>query len=126
LRRNGVILVSTSRRQSFEWTNELAAEHITVDAADVALVRNAGSVFIGDYSPQAAGDYASGPNHVLPTGSVARFRGGLSVHDFVKIISVQQFSRSGLRQIAPVVECLANAEGLRAHAESIRARLDHA
>jgi histidinol dehydrogenase len=126
LRRNGVILVSTSRRQSFEWANELAAEHITVDAADVALVHNAGSVFVGAYSPQAAGDYASGPNHVLPTGSAARFRGGLSVLDFVKIISVQQLSRAGLREIAPVVECLANAEGLRAHAESIRARFDHA
>jgi histidinol dehydrogenase len=126
LLRNGVILVSTSRRQSFEWANELAAEHITVDAADVALVRNAGSVFIGDYSPQAAGDYASGLNHVLPTGGAARFRGGLSVLDFVKIISVQQLSRSGLRQIAPAIECLANAEGLRAHAESIRARFDHA
>jgi histidinol dehydrogenase len=122
LLRNGVILVSISRRQSFEWANELAPEHITVDGADVALVRNAGSVFVGAYSPQAAGDYASGPNHVLPTGGVARFRGGLSVFDFVKLISVQRLSRPGLRQIAPVVESLANAEGLRAHAESIRVR----
>ena len=126
LRRNGIVLVSASRRQSFEWANELAAEHLTVDAADVTLVRNAGSVFVGDYSPQAAGDYASGPNHVLPTGGAARFRGGLSVLDFVKLISVQRLSRPGLRTIAPVVESLANAEGLRAHAESIRTRLDHA
>jgi histidinol dehydrogenase len=126
LHRNGVILVSTSREQSLGWANELAAEHLTVDAADVAGVRNAGSVFIGDYSPQAAGDYASGPNHVLPTGGAARFRGGLSVLDFVKIISVQKLSRSGLRGIAPVVESLANAEGLRAHAESIRLRVGHA
>jgi histidinol dehydrogenase len=126
LHRNGVILVSTSREQSLGWANELAAEHLTVDAADVAGVRNAGSVFIGDYSPQAAGDYASGPNHVLPTGGAARFRGGLSVLDFVKIISVQKLSRSGLRGIAPVVKSLANAEGLRAHAESIRLRVGHA
>jgi len=126
LRRNGIILVSASRRQSFEWANELAAEHLTVDTADVALVHNAGSVFVGAYSPQAAGDYASGPNHVLPTGGAARFRGGLSVLDFVKLISVQQLSRPGLRQIAPVVEFLANAEGLRAHAESIRTRVGHA
>ena len=126
LRRSGVILVSGSRRQSFEWTNELAAEHLSVDAADVGLVRNAGSVFLGHYSPQAAGDYASGPNHVLPTGGVARFRGGLSVLDFVKLISVQRLSQTGLKQIAPVVESLANAEGLLAHAESIRARFDHA
>jgi histidinol dehydrogenase len=124
--RNGIILVSASRRQSFEWANELAAEHLTVDAADVALVRNAGSVFVGAYSPQAAGDYASGPNHVLPTGGAARFRGGLSVLDFVKLISVQRLSRPGLRQIAPVVESLANAEGLRAHAASIRTRFGHA
>jgi histidinol dehydrogenase len=126
LRRNGVILVSDSRSQSLEWANELAVEHLTVDAADVALVRNAGSVFIGDYSPQAAGDYASGPNHVLPTGGAARFRGGLSVLDFVKLISVQKLSLPGVRGIAPVVESLANAEGLRAHAESIRSRVGHA
>lgn len=126
LRRNGVILVSASREQSFEWANELAAEHITVDPADVGLVRNAGSVFVGDYSPQAAGDYASGPNHVLPTGGVARFRGGLSVLDFVKLISVQKLSRSGLKQMAPCVEELATTEGLRAHAESIRVRCANA
>jgi len=126
LRRNGTILVSASRRQSFEWANEMAAEHLTVDAADVALVRNAGSVFVGDYSPQAGGDYATGPNHVLPTGGAARFRGGLSVLDFMKLISVQKLSRNGLRGIASVVESLATAEGLRAHAESIRLRVGHA
>jgi histidinol dehydrogenase len=126
LRRNGVILVSSSRRESFEWANEVAAEHITVDAADVTLVRNAGSAFVGDYSPQAAGDYASGPNHVLPTGGVARFRGGLSVLDFVKLISIQKLTRPGLKRIAGVVESLADTEGLRAHAESIRMRCGHA
>jgi histidinol dehydrogenase len=125
IRRNGVILISASRQQSFEWANEIASEHLTVDRTDVQLVRNAGSVFIGDYSPQAAGDYASGPNHVLPTGGAARFRGGLSVLDFVKIISVQNLSRPGLRRIAPVVESLADAEGLQAHAQSIRARCEH-
>ena len=126
LHRNGAILISTSRRQNFEWANELASEHLTVDAGDVALVRNAGSIFVGDYSAQAAGDYASGPNHVLPTGGAARFRGGLSVFDFVKVISVQRLSRPGLKSIAPVVESLANAEGLRAHADSIRTRVAHA
>jgi histidinol dehydrogenase len=126
LRRNGFILVSSSRDQSFEWANEIAAEHITVDAADVRLVRNAGSVFVGDFSPQAAGDYASGPNHVLPTGGVARFRGGLSVLDFVKLISIQKLTRPGLKRIAGLVEALADTEGLRAHAESIRMRCGHA
>jgi histidinol dehydrogenase len=85
-------------------------------------VRNAGSIFIGDYSAQAAGDYASGPNHVLPTGGAARFRGGLGVQDFLKTISVQQLSRAGLEHIAPTITTLADAEGLRAHAESIRVR----
>ena len=126
LRRNGFILLSASRDQSFEWANELAAEHITVDPADVAQVRNAGSVFVGDYSPQAAGDYASGPNHVLPTGGVARFRGGLSVLDFVKLISVQKLTRTGLKNIATAVESLARTEGLRAHEESVRLRCGHA
>ena len=126
LQRNGAILVSASREQSFEWANALAAEHITVEANDVDLVRNAGSIFVGDYSPQAGGDYASGPNHVLPTGGVARFRGGLSVLDFVKLISVQKLSRPGLQQIAPYVESLAMTEGLRAHVESIRVRCANA
>ena len=126
LRRHGVILVSGSCKQSFEWANEIAAEHITVDPRDVDRVRNAGSIFVGDYSPQAAGDYASGPNHVLPTGGAARFRGGLSVLDFVKVISVQKLTRPGLRTIAHVVESLANTEGLQAHAESIRARYGNA
>jgi histidinol dehydrogenase len=126
LKRNAVILISASHNQSLDWANELAPEHLTVDAADVPFVRNAGSIFVGLYSPQAAGDYASGPNHVLPTGGAARFRGGLGVLDFVKLISVQNLSRPGLKRIAPVVETLANAEGLNAHAESIRVRFRHA
>ncbi|HZW96987.1 MAG TPA: histidinol dehydrogenase [Candidatus Eremiobacteraceae bacterium] len=126
LRRNGVILVATSRRQSFDWANQIAPEHLTIDGNDLALVQNAGSVFIGDYSAQAAGDYASGPNHVLPTGQAARFRGGLSVLDFVKLISIQKLSKPGLKRIAPVVELLADAEGLCAHADSIRRRIPDA
>jgi histidinol dehydrogenase len=122
IRRNGVILVSNSRQQSFDWANEIAAEHLTIDGSDIALVRNAGSVFIGDYSAQAAGDYASGPNHVLPTGGAARFRGGLSVLDFVKLISVQKLSRPGLQRIGAAIELLATEEGLPAHAQSIRVR----
>jgi histidinol dehydrogenase len=126
LGRAGVILISGSRQESFDWANELAFEHLTIDSADLALVRNAGSVFVGDYSPQAVGDYASGPNHVLPTGGAARFRGGLSVLDFMKVISVQRLSQAGLKTIARVVETLATAEGLEAHANSIRVRFAHA
>jgi histidinol dehydrogenase len=126
LRRHGAILIARSRRQALGWANQIAAEHITVAAHDVPLIHHAGSVFVGDYSPQAAGDYASGPNHVLPTAGAARFRGGLSVMDFVKVITVQELSRRGLGTIAPAIECLAKIEGLRAHAESIRARSRHA
>ena len=122
LQKNGAILLADSHEQALEFANRIAAEHITVNEEDLAHVSNAGSIFIGDYSPQAAGDYASGPNHVLPTGGVARFRGGLGVQDFVKTISVQQLSRDGLGRIASAVITLAEAEGLKAHAESIRVR----
>jgi histidinol dehydrogenase len=126
IHRNAVFLVAGSREQAMEWVNRIAPEHLTIEEGDVGLVRNAGSVFVGDYSAQSAGDYAAGPNHVLPTAGAARFRGGLSVLDFVKIITLQKFSSSGLRQIAPAVTTLAEAEGLPAHAESVRARCAHA
>jgi len=104
--------------------NLLAPEHITVPNQDyLGKVESAGSVFVGDYSPQAAGDYASGPNHVLPTGGSARFRGGLSVNDFVKLITVQELSADGLNTIAREITTLAQAEGLAAHAQSIAVRL---
>jgi histidinol dehydrogenase len=126
LAEKGVILLAFSRREAMGWANALAPEHITLDAQDLPLLRNAGSVFVGDYSPTAAGDYASGPNHVLPTGGRARSRGGLTVSDFLKVITVQRLSKAGLRNIAPVVETLAEAEGLRAHADSVRARYANA
>jgi histidinol dehydrogenase len=118
--------VAESHDQALEFANRIASEHITVNEEDLAHIRNAGSIFVGDYSPQAAGDYAAGPNHVLPTGGVARFRGGLGVQDFVKTISVQQLSRDGLDRIGAAVITLAEAEGLKAHAESIRVRSTHA
>jgi histidinol dehydrogenase len=126
LKENGAILIAGSHDQALEFANRIAAEHITVNEEDLAHIRNAGSIFVGDYSPQAAGDYAAGPNHVLPTGGVARFRGGLGVQDFVKTISVQQLSRDGLDRIGAAVITLAEAEGLKAHAESIRVRSTHA
>jgi histidinol dehydrogenase len=126
LKSNGAALVAESHDQALDFANRIAAEHITLDEEDLENIRNAGSIFIGDYSPQAAGDYASGPNHVLPTGAVARFRGGLGVQDFVKTISVQHLSPEGLGQIASAVVTLAEAEGLKAHAESIRVRYANA
>jgi len=122
LETRGAILIASSREEAFHWANRIAPEHITVEKKDLPLVRDAGSVFIGNHSAQAAGDYASGPNHVLPTAGAARFRGGLSVTDFVKVISVQELSFKGLARIAPTVVCLAETEGLRAHADSIRVR----
>lgn len=126
LRSDGAVLVAQTHDQALEFANRIAAEHITVDEEDLENINNAGSIFIGGYSPQAAGDYASGPNHVLPTGGAARFRGGLGVQDFVKTISVQHLSQQGLGQIAPAVVTLAEAEGLKAHAESIRVRYANA
>jgi len=123
---NGVALVAASHAQALEWANLIAPEHITVARDDLAAVRSAGSVFVGEYSPQAVGDYASGPNHVLPTAGAARYRGGLSVLDFMKLITVQELSPAALRRIAPVVTRLAEAEGLAAHAESVRVRCAHA
>jgi histidinol dehydrogenase len=122
LETRGAVLIANSRQQGFDWANRIAPEHITVEKRDVAMVRNAGSVFVGDYSAQAAGDYASGPNHVLPTAGAARFRGGLSVMDFVRLITVQELSAMALKRIAPTIETLAETEGLRAHADSIRVR----
>jgi histidinol dehydrogenase len=124
--RRGAIMLAASREQAREWANLLAPEHITVEPDDVPFIQNAGSIFVGDYSPQAAGDYASGPNHVLPTAGQARFRGGLSVLDFIKIITIQELSPSGLKRIAKTVECLADAEGLAAHAHSVRVRCTNA
>jgi histidinol dehydrogenase len=120
--RNGSVLLARSQKQAVEWANRIAAEHITVERQDLASITNAGSVFVGDYSAQAAGDYASGPNHVLPTAGAARFRGGLTVTDFVKVITVQELSARGLESIGKTVTYLAETEGLQAHAASIRAR----
>ena len=122
LRRNGLIVIAASKAEALVIANRVAPEHITVSPEDVAGITNAGAVFVGDYSPQAFGDYGCGPNHVLPTGGSARFRGGLSVMDFVKLITVQEVTRSGLERAASAIETLAVAEGLVAHAQSLRTR----
>jgi histidinol dehydrogenase len=126
LRKHGAVLLSASSTQAIDWANLIAPEHLTTTRKTLPGVVSAGSIFLGDYSAQAAGDYGSGPNHVLPTGGVARFRGGLSVLDFVKVITVQELSRAGLRKIAPSLLALAEAEGLRAHGRSIELRCDRA
>jgi histidinol dehydrogenase len=120
----GCIFVTATVRDAQELTNRLAPEHLTVDTAnDLKWVRNAGSVFVGDHTPQSMGDYVSGPNHVLPTGRVGRVRGGLSVMDFVKVITVQEYTHQGLKQMGPHAIALAEAEGLTGHAKSVRVRM---
>src|SRR5579875_1885382 len=120
---NGVIFVTESVAEARALTNSLAPEHLTVDSErDLEWVRNAGSVFIGRHSAQPMGDYISGPNHTLPTGGLARLRGGLSVQDFVKIITVQKYDRKALLTLGPRAITLAEAEGLKGHADAIRAR----
>jgi histidinol dehydrogenase len=120
----GFVFVTETVDEARALTNRLAPEHLTVDAgSDLRWVKNAGSVFIGHYAPQSMGDYISGPNHVLPTGRNGRVRGGLSVLDFVKVITVQQYTLDALREVGPHTIALAEAEGLKGHAESVRVRM---
>jgi histidinol dehydrogenase len=123
LRRHGGIIVASSMRESIALANDAAPEHLVVDTEEMArAVRCAGSLFVGPWSAQVAGDYALGSNHVLPTAGSARVRGGLSAADFVRQITVQRVTRAGLRRIAPTIVDLARAEGLEAHARSIEIR----
>ena len=120
----GFAFVTETVAEAQALTNRLAPEHLTVDdGADLRWVQNAGSVFIGNHTPQSLGDYVSGPNHVLPTGRTGRVRGGLSVMDFVKLITIQRYTRQGLERIAPHAIALAEAEGLSGHAASVIMRL---
>ena len=122
--RNSAIVLVRSLAEAVELSNRFAPEHLSIpDASLLPAIRHAGSVFVGPFSPEAAGDYASGPNHVLPTGGAARIRGGLAVTDFVKVISVQELNARALVQLAPSIAALARAEGLEAHARSVEVRV---
>jgi histidinol dehydrogenase len=121
---NGAIVIARNANDAIALANRFAPEHLVVDREE--LIRQpitAGAVFVGRYTAQAAGDYATGSNHVLPTGGAARFRGGLSAADFVRVMSVQRVTAAGLARLAPAILPLARAEGLEAHAESIEVRL---
>ena len=120
---NSAIAVVDSIDEAIALSNRFAPEHVSVD--DPALleqIHHAGSVFIGPFSPEAAGDYATGPNHVLPTGGAARLRGGLSSADFVKLISFQELTNAALKNLSETITTLARAEGLEAHARSVEVR----
>jgi len=123
LERNGAIVITPSIDAAVALSERMAPEHVVCDTAAIARrLRRAGTVFVGRYSAQAAGDYITGSNHVLPTSGAAAGRGGLSAADFVRVSTVQQVTRSGLRLVAPHAVALAEAEGLRGHAASIRIR----
>ncbi len=122
---HGTIILTRDLEEAVGLANQLAPEHLTLLHGAAKLferVQSAGSVFLGDYSAVAAGDYASGSNHILPTGGGARLRGGLSAADFVKTISVQRLSRQGLSRLRRPIVTLAGVEGLKAHAHSVETR----
>src|SRR5579872_7352029 len=120
IERNGAIILVDALERAVELANALATEHLALhDETMIPKIRHAGAVFLGPSSPEAAGDYASGPNHVLPTSGTARLRGGLSSADFVKVISVQELMPAGLAKLSPAISTLARAEGLEAHARSV-------
>ncbi len=121
-------LLLHSMEEAMRWINAYAPEHLIIQTADATQlaekVINAGSVFIGPYTPESAGDYASGTNHTLPTGGYARVSGGVALDSFVKKITFQQISEAGLQGLGPAVETMARAEGLEAHARAVSIRLD--
>ncbi|MEP7377837.1 MAG: histidinol dehydrogenase [Chitinophagaceae bacterium] len=124
---NSKIIIVETTDDAIELVNEYAAEHLIISCADNEAIAeriiNAGSVFLGNYSPESVGDYASGTNHTLPTNGFARSYSGVSVDSFVKKITYQKLSEDGLRNIGRTVELMAGAEGLDAHANAVTIRL---
>jgi histidinol dehydrogenase len=127
LNKSRIVLVK-NESEAIEILNAYAPEHLILNSKNAGemaeKVINAGSVFIGPYSPESVGDYASGTNHTLPTNGFAKAYSGLSLDSFRKKISFQQLSKEGLEGISIAVEMMAEAEGLRAHAEAVRVRLE--
>jgi histidinol dehydrogenase len=127
---NGALVLTSSLDEAVTLTNELAPEHLELFVADpdalLARVQNAGAVFLGRFTPEVVGDYVAGPNHVLPTAGTARFASALGTEDFVKRLSVIEYSASGLREAGPHVAELARVEGLEAHGEAAAVRIRQA
>jgi histidinol dehydrogenase len=125
-----LVVLAPSRRAALDFVNAYAPEHLSVVVDDVeeavARVRNAGSLFVGPYAPESAGDYASGANHVLPTGGLARSCGALATESYGKFVQVQRISRDGLAAIREAVESVAEAEGLIAHKRAVEVRFEEA
>ena len=126
LHKDSAILIGASLDELIEWANRFAAEHVNVQTKDddavLARLRHGGAVFLGRYSPVAAGDYVAGPSHCLPTNTTARFSSGVSVYEFLKRGSLERYTAEGLTKDAAAIIALAEAEGLDAHAASVRIR----
>jgi histidinol dehydrogenase len=124
---NSMAIIVKDIEEGIALVNEYAAEHLIIacknDEAIAEQIRNAGSVFLGNYSPESVGDYASGTNHTLPTNGFARAYSGVSVDSFVKKVTYQKLSKQGLENIGKAVELMAEAEGLQAHANAVRVRV---
>ncbi|HEY1167365.1 MAG TPA: histidinol dehydrogenase [Candidatus Limnocylindrales bacterium] len=125
-----LVVLAPTRAAALEFANDYAPEHLSVVVEDVeeavARLRNAGSIFVGPYAPESAGDYASGANHVLPTGGLARSCGALSTESYGKFIQVQRITREGLSAIRTAVEAISEAEGLIAHRRAVEVRFEAA
>lgn len=124
---NSKAIVLTNKDEVLELVNEYAAEHLIISCSNADVIAekiiNAGSVFIGNYSPESVGDYASGTNHTLPTNGFARMYSGVSIDSYVKKITYQKLSQDGLNRIANTVVTMAEAEGLKAHANAVKVRM---
>ncbi len=124
----GYILLAETMEDAVETANEIASEHVEILTADpyavMTKVRNAGALFLGEYSSEPLGDYYAGPNHILPTNGTAKFFSPLNVDDFMKKTSIISYSEQALRKVHKDIELFANSEGLTAHANSIKVRFE--
>ncbi|MDE6188232.1 MAG: histidinol dehydrogenase, partial [Duncaniella sp.] len=122
------LIVFTDSDDMMDFVNAYAPEHLIISMRDAwtlaSKVRAAGSVFIGNYSPESAGDYASGTNHTLPTAAWARSYSGVNIDSFMRKITYQELTRDGLGLLAPTIVAMAEAEGLDAHALAVKVRVD--
>ncbi len=129
LSRYGAIIKTKNIKEAIDIANEIAPEHLEImtrePQRDLEYVKNAGAVFLGQWTPEPLGDYSAGPNHTLPTGGTARFSSPLGTYDFMKRMSILKFDKKGLRDLAEIVESIADIEGLEAHANTIRIRLSN-
>jgi len=125
IRKFSAIVLTKNMDESFDIANDFAPEHLEIISEDRNLlkkVKNAGAVFLGEYSCEAAGDYCAGPSHVLPTGGNAKIRSGLSIYDFIKMPSFQSITREGLKKLKDTITTIADVEGLTAHKKSVEKR----